>query len=108
MRRLSTAFIGGLIVGAVAVVGAGYWAGFERPPLTQFLLVQQTDQGGREQLAAVERRIPVELHQCVAREAAESQQRQHAILTRALARELDLAVSRCVAQQTTPKAVAQK
>ena len=29
MRRLSTAFIGGLIVGAVAVVGVGYWAGFD-------------------------------------------------------------------------------
>ena len=68
--------------------------------------MQQTNQGGREQLAAVERRIPGELHECVTREPAESQQRQHAILTRALAQELDLAVSRCVALQTTPKAVA--
>jgi hypothetical protein len=122
MRRTLTAFLGGLIVGAAAVVAGGYVAVFERPgvpllpplpPLPQIAVArpQQLPQTGWEDFVTVERRIPKDLQKCVANEAMAQNQRPSEAYQRWQREQafvLEKALGACLAMQKPPKTLARK
>ena len=98
MRRTILAFIGGLILGAAAVVAGGYVAGFERPSPPAPPEVARLFTNPVDDYAAVERRIPRDLQDCVARDAEAHNRQQQAILHRELVYGSDRALGRCLAR----------